>query len=873
MGAPLPDDILDAPLRPAQPPMPLLTPGSVFCANGCKTKGGQRKQGCQTCIEHKCKSCCENAAADARDHNLPRDPCKAHKVLAVSDILTPPPLRQPVPRQHVQHAPALGSESPPSSPSLTPRPPSPTASARPTLSQPRTQPSSSTTNRRRPLAQPIGPNWVAAKIAADEERASIETLKVRRQQMEEMAKKTCEFVIYHKRGAAPIEMKREIDSYPRLKISELFADLMTAYTLTPKSLFDHWDSSHWVVITAETPIMVEKGRETLLRFRPSFADEFSLEDCPGITDKLARQPRAVGTKRSQAIQLVSPLKKAAKSSASMSIPSSSSSSMVDLTTASSPAAITPSEQPKVEPSSQDIIANTPGLTVVEGIAMVKTYHELPLASWEAGWNKLNKLVADNPREVTQKSGFPQVFGFPYSKTSVTDYKKGWRDAPKDLRDRYVRMGNIRAASWHEFNKAVRSWGRTGNSSGIVDLSVDSDTEDVKMPTPSSVPDSMPPHSPSSALRVPAAATATSRTVAAPMTMSTPLVLASPPKAIPAITSAPGRTAFPSLSPLLPGASLPPLPSMDNPMVSSALADVICDYGSASDDEEDGIDHGSLCPFCDEPLPLTPSPKLRDQLVSLEKQSKLDPMPDNRFHRKTTTFKVFVDFCQRHKFESEQLPSARLAGWPNSPDFARLFDRVVANHPSLADVSRNTHNTFFEDAKLFYKTAATRLQSASSQCSTSRFVKFGAGYYGELGYQLIYITLQNLYPSWTIECTCIAPLTYDTFVREVLVPEVTTRLIQDDLHVSRSEAIKTLHASHAFGFFLHPVDDNCPLTEAAMRRGIALRRTAEERAMKEEYQVKREEMDLDLEAETPLDNQTISYGGAGVDGDPIDLTSD
>ncbi|KAF5376405.1 hypothetical protein D9615_008611 [Tricholomella constricta] len=274
--APLPDDITNAPLRPAAPT--LITEGAVFCINACKTKGGNRTRGSQACIELKCKTCCRDAAQDAKANNCPRDPCKAHKILAVTDI-QPSMSQRSASRASTPRAQSQSSES---SDFSTPEPlsPTPTSSSRPTPSQPCPQPSQSqsqphsqfltATSRRRALAQPIGPNWLERKTAADQEKTSIESLKVRRQQMDEIVKKTCTFVIYRK-----------------LELYATLADLMEEFKLTRKSLFDFWDAGHWAVVTAETPIIVEKGRRILLRFRPSFEEQLSLTDCPGITDELA----------------------------------------------------------------------------------------------------------------------------------------------------------------------------------------------------------------------------------------------------------------------------------------------------------------------------------------------------------------------------------------------------------------------------------------------------------------------------------------------------------------------------------------------------------------------------------------------------------
>ncbi|KAJ7862008.1 hypothetical protein B0H14DRAFT_2170340, partial [Mycena olivaceomarginata] len=56
---------------------------------------------------------------------------------------------------------------------------------------------------------------------------------------------------------------------------------------------------------------------------------------------------------------------------------------------------------------------------------------------------------------------------------------------------------------------------------------------------------------------------------------------------------------------------------------------------------------------------------------------------------------------------------------------------------------------------------------------------------------------------TFDITPFHPLTYNIVIREVLVPEASIRLIQEDLNITLDAALEVLQESHSFGCALHP----------------------------------------------------------------------
>jgi hypothetical protein len=112
-----------------------------------------------------------------------------------------------------------------------------------------------------------------------------------------------------------------------------------------------------------------------------------------------------------------------------------------------------------------------------------------------------------------------------------------------------------------------------------------------------------------------------------------------------------RTSFPPMSPL---ANIPDLPPPHFTMIAIK-----------SEPVEEAVDPTTLCSFCDEPLPLTPSAKLVALREDLEAKSTPFPLPDNPGHRQTHVTN-FVACCELHRVERN------------------IFD---SNHPQLALLPR------------------------------------------------------------------------------------------------------------------------------------------------------------------------------------------
>lgn len=79
-------------------------------------------------------------------------------------------------------------------------------------------------------------------------------------------------------------------------------------------------------------------------------------------------------------------------------------------------------------------------------------------------------------------------------------------------------------------------------------------------------------------------------------------------------------------------------------------------------------------------------------------------------------------------------------------------------------------------------------------------------YGELGSVIIHQTLYSMFPLSDFDPNLTVPLTPNEFVQRILVPEVATALIMQDMDLDKREAIRTLRDSAAYGVAMFP--DTC-----------------------------------------------------------------
>lgn len=84
--------------------------------------------------------------------------------------------------------------------------------------------------------------------------------------------------------------------------------LLDDLSLPPTSHFEFW-AGNWQIIDINTPLLVERGRDVLLRIRRSILKPLSDIACLQLEDYLLKQPQRLKTKRGDIKTLVSPPKK------------------------------------------------------------------------------------------------------------------------------------------------------------------------------------------------------------------------------------------------------------------------------------------------------------------------------------------------------------------------------------------------------------------------------------------------------------------------------------------------------------------------------------------------------------------------------------
>ncbi|GAA5839477.1 hypothetical protein JCM9279_005954 [Rhodotorula babjevae] len=243
------------------------------------------------------------------------------------------------------------------------------------------------------------------------------------------------------------------------------------------------------------------------------------------------------------------------------------------------------------------------------------------------------------------------------------------------------------------------------------------------------------------------------------------------------------------------------------------------------------DASTLCPFCDRPLPDTPSPQLlatRAALLRLPhgprpslRNKAAVRLPEGEHVVRTAAF------CKMHVDEREVVPDGRARGYPTRiqwDELPRRINRQLDTH--LSDVILGKATSPFLDR------ARSAWEAGEWKSVLSEYGSFDVeepGYYGPRGLELIKHTLSRLFVDEMALITPrrIAPLSIDFYLRRVLVPECAVELIRADLAASaapparrdgetlRAQAERVRVESRAYGRAVFPHE-----AEAEERREAA-----------------------------------------------------
>ncbi|KAG6330683.1 hypothetical protein ID866_8406 [Astraeus odoratus] len=257
-----------------------------------------------------------------------------------------------------------------------------------------------------------------------------------------------------------------------------------------------------------------------------------------------------------------------------------------------------------------------------------------------------------------------------------------------------------------------------------------------------------------------------------------------------------------------------------PAVSNEL-DCLDDFAMEDDsiDVGYGQDPSTLCPYCDEQLPPYPTPSLQCLLSNARRQSYADARLRNPRGLKAP-LAIYISVCQRHRFETHQLPIALERGWPQVIDFRKVPMRVkrmkaeleaiiLKGDPLASGDDEDDDDRTSSSRSVFWREVMKEVKKQGSRVVVgvkgqyASFEKTQPGYYGEQGSVIIHQTLFNLFPPSSFDSSHIAPLTPAEFIQRVLVPEAAARLIAQDLCIDMDDAIATLRESAQYGVAMFP----------------------------------------------------------------------
>ncbi|KAF6742807.1 hypothetical protein DFP72DRAFT_829593 [Ephemerocybe angulata] len=735
---------------PYPPTQPMLS-SQGFCSNKASRCSRQANQ---LCLERLCKACCISAAFLARSAGVGRSQCKQHK----TDASYPQP--------------PLPSQAPVQSQSQGPMP-----SQAPTLSQSGSLPSSQAptqTQEPRKLAQPMPRTWVAASRNAFNANTTLDqpSRKQIQQELNEAERKTVNIVVYHTPHKPPTSLDFTTNTYPKLQLKDL-PGFMSAFGLTAESWIDAYQGPDvgWRTVNSEAVHTVTAGRPLLFRCRPSLTEGMSDEQCPELQKELARYPVRGSLKRS-AQELVSPLKKSPKQSQEHTSPAL-------------PATPTPASRNHARPLTQ----LGPAIDIEDTDSELGTGTAEKRAARKERKKKETPTVPDGPTTCVdgvlinvfkplQTSVKNNKARFPFD-FSVTAAVNGLRELDRlkllnlDKEDMFEHVFEntsfARTTAW-QYNRYYQKPEHAALLEKYLDLGskpeatfhnfIDEtkgnendelDSENDKFDSESENDE----------------------------------VQNNKPKNDKSENS-----------------------ESENDKSKDAESDQQIDDGTAEDAGAyvNGIPPNGLCPFCDDVLPDTLTPALKERLSDLVSKTNRAPAPYNPHHRQASML-LYMDFCAQHKFERDEVPKATKENWPTTIDFEGVPDRVRSFETELQEVMEAlTESTFFETAASTFSTSNGGGGKSGALRELNVLGKQGAAYYGERGFYVIVETLRKMFPESEYDAEANKPLPWDSAVVEVLLPETAILLIMQDRNVSLDEAVRIHGESRVFGTLQHPIDD-------------------------------------------------------------------
>lgn len=122
-------------------------------------------------------------------------------------------------------------------------------------------------------------------------------------------------------------------------------------------------------------------------------------------------------------------------------------------------------------------------------------------------------------------------------------------------------------------------------------------------------------------------------------------------------------------------------------------------------------------------------------------------------------------------------------------------------------------------------------------------------------------LLHMFPDRSFDMRPIRPLSHQSFLADVLLPEVATALIQQDLDIDRNIAVETLHNSRRYGSMLYPGTDTDSDVQTIIEKATSEMRRYN--ALVERYQDACTDLDLPTWARVTAEKEAANADTAFV----------
>ncbi|KAI0746252.1 hypothetical protein C8Q80DRAFT_762157 [Daedaleopsis nitida] len=582
------------------------------------------------------------------------------------------------------------------------------------------------------LAMPISSSWQGAHREAEHQAVHVKSLKTKREELTKEEEGKAMIIAYHAPNKPPLRL---VDSFPHFPNIEPLSVpiLVKKLRLTPDTLLEILDTSnlakqrYWYLQAAKTAISVTVSRRTSNTLPRVFirldAEDVAWSDelCPELDSELAL---AFDVKR-RAEHLPSPPLKISRPAPAVDIASTRIVTPHEELVPVHSSNAQPEQCPGFAASSMTVLSAppatsvappdpTPGLLVGRGTrtkaAQTTWPYTFTVAQIQHGVKRMNDLIASkSPKQMKKSDAFPVIFGVRLASSTFHDHMQYLDNAPVEIRDTFAAYDDDPRGSWALFLDAIaRASACASVKSEDAEASFASHV-DVDASTRSSTPPPSGPPAPHDDLEY----------------------------------------LTPSPSPI----NTSPFPSPD--LTAEERMEMEDDPDANESDAVDDSDEQhkkthkeissspapTLCHFCDEPMPPSPSAALLERQATLLERSWSEPNAANPAHRdydlSFISFNLFENgFCPAHRRESvlaDQAARSHQEGiaYPVHIDFLQLGTRLPQFIPILATVIRDPHdNEFFLEAQKMFK------PNAHLHHRMAEMNRASAGFYGERGYAML-----------------------------------------------------------------------------------------------------------------------------------------